>query len=119
MNTKLKLLRDLMADIVEDIDAGNSTENEAEIDAAIDMLSTLNHGIKRYSKRWLCDNILYCSESTFNNYLALGIIPKGQPGVGFKELSWSIKDMDDAIAYRKANSPKSIAYKDTKQSPEI
>ena len=113
MNTKLKLLRDLMAHIVEDIDSGNSTENEAEIDAAIDMLSTLNHGIKRYSKRWLCDNILHCSESTFNNYLALGIIPKGKPAVGFKELSWSIKDMDDAIAYRNANFPKDIANNHT------
>jgi len=112
MNTKLKILRDIMACIVEDIDAGNSTEDEAEIDAAIDMLSTLNHGIKRYSKRWLCDNVLRCSESTFNNYLALGIIPKGQPAVGFKELSWSIKDMDEAIAYRKANSPKSVVNKD-------
>lgn len=119
MNTKLKILRDIMAHIIEDIDAGNSSENEAEIDAAIDMLSTLNHGIKRYSKRWLCDNILHCSESTFNNYLALGIIPKGQSAVGFKELSWSIKDMDDAIAYRKANSPKSTVNNDAKQSPEI
>lgn len=108
MNTKLKLLRDLMANIVEDIDAGNSTESEAEIDAAIDMLSTLNHGVKRYSKRWLCENILHCSESTFNNYLALGIIPKGQSAVGFKELSWSIKDMETAIAYRNGKSPKLI-----------
>ena len=113
MNTKLKLLRDLMAHVIEDIDAGNSTENEAEIDAAIDMLSTLNHGIKRYSKRWLCDNVLHCSESTFNNYLSLGIIPKGKPAVGFKELSWSIKDMDDALTYRKANFPYSVANKDT------
>ncbi|MBO6075273.1 MAG: hypothetical protein J6P74_09115 [Paludibacteraceae bacterium] len=114
MNTKLKLLRDLMARIIEDIDAGNSSENEAEIDAAIDMLSTLNHGIKRYSKRWLCDNVLHCSESTFNNYLSMGIIPKGQPAVGFKELSWSIKDMDAAIAYRKGSSSAPVADKPSK-----
>lgn len=104
MNTKLKLLRTVLMELVEKIDAGNSTEDETEIDAAIEILSTINHGIPRYSKRYLCDNVLYCSESTFNQYLSIGIIPPGIKQVGFKELSWSIKDMDNAIKYRNNNS---------------
>lgn len=101
MNPKLKILRSLLQTAINDIDSGNSNENDDEINAAIDTLSILNNGIKRYSKRYICDNILHCSESCFNLYLSMGIIPNGYKEIGFKELRWSLKDLDKAIKYRK------------------
>ena len=105
MNTKIKLIRQLLAKTIEDIDNGNYDRSDDEINAAIDSLSLLNYGVKRYSKRWLCDNILHCSESCFNHYLSISIIPAGDKvGIGFKEKSWSINDMKQAIEYRKVKA---------------
>jgi hypothetical protein len=105
MNAKIKVIRQLLAQIIDDIDNGHYDRTDDEIDAAIDVFSTLNHGIKRYSKRWLCDNVLHCSESCFNHYLSIGIIPEGNKvGIGFKEKCWSISDMRAAIEYRKIKS---------------
>ena len=101
MNAKLKILRQLLQKTIDDIDAGNSKDDDESINAAIDVLSTLNNGIKRYSKRYLCDKVLHCSESCFNTYLSMGLIPDGYKEIGFKELRWSIKDMDKALEYRR------------------
>ena len=43
---------------------------------------------------------LHCSLSTFDNYIKLGLIPPGHKEYGFKELSWSEKDFDEATLYR-------------------
>lgn len=105
MNPKIKLIRQLLAQVIDDIDNGNYNRTDEEINVVIDSLSILNYGIKRYSKRWLCDNILHCSESCFNHYLSIGIIPAGDKvGIGFKEKSWSINDMKQAIEYRKVKA---------------
>ena len=78
MNAKVKVLRNVLQSVIDDIDDGKYDRTDAEIDAAIEVISLLNVGIKRYSKRYLCDNILHCSESCFNNYLTLGIISAGE-----------------------------------------
>lgn len=80
---------------INNIDAGNSNHTEEELDEIIEGLVKLNRGVKRISKAYACDKILHCSASTFDNYLKLGIIPKGHKEVGFKELSWSPKDFDE------------------------
>lgn len=54
-------------------------------------------GIKRISKREACERILHCSPSSFDNYIKLGLIPRGHKEYGFKELSWSEKDFDKII----------------------
>lgn len=100
MNAKLILLKKMLQKAIDDIDAGNSTDDDELINAAIDSVSTLNNGIRRYSKRYLCDNVLHCSESCFNTYLSMGLIPPGYKEIGFKELRWSKADMKDAIKYR-------------------
>ena len=35
------------------------------------------------------------SRATFDNYVRAGKIPKGEHAIGFKELSWSMKDLDE------------------------
>lgn len=74
MNAKVKVLRNVLQSVIDDIDNSKYNKTDAKIDVAIKVLSLLNLGIKRYSKRYLCNNVLHCSESCFNNYLALGII---------------------------------------------
>lgn len=100
INCRLRVLRILLEECINNIDAGNSNHSEEELDAIIKDLTKLNRGIKRISKREACERILHCSSSTFDNYLKLGLIPPGHKEAGFKELSWSEKDFDEATLYR-------------------
>lgn len=99
-STNINILRRVLLEAVDNIDKGNSNHTEKEIDDLIKSLTKINKGIKRISKRYACDYILHCSSSTFDNYLKLGIIPKGKHELGFKELSWSEKDFEKAVKYR-------------------
>lgn len=99
-NINLSIVRKLLEEAIRNIDAGNSNYTENELDAVVKDLIKLNRGIKRISKREACEKILHCSSSTFDNYLKLGLIPKGKKEFGFKELSWSEKDFDEATLYR-------------------
>ena len=94
------MLRNILAESIDQIDAGNSNKTEEELDEIISSMTKINRGIKRISKRYACEKILHCSPSTFTNYLELGLIPPGHKEVGFTELSWSEKDFDDATLYR-------------------
>lgn len=100
MNTQLRIIRNLLQESIENIDAGNSNYKEDELETIIKDLSKINRGVKRISKREACEKILHCSASTFENYVKIGLIPQGHKEVGFKELSWSEKDFDDATMYR-------------------
>ena len=100
LNRKLKILRELLQESINKIDAGNSNNSEEELEEIIKFMTKMNRGIKRISKREACEKILHCSSSTFDNYLKLGLIPSGRKEVGFKELSWSEKDFDEATMYR-------------------
>ena len=97
---KLSILKRLLQESIDNIDAGNSNFSEEELTNIIKDITKLNRGIKRISKREACERILHCSPSTFDNYLKLGLIPKGHKEYGFKELSWSEKDFDEAVMYR-------------------
>lgn len=96
----MRILKQLLQESIQNIDAGNSNHTEEELDEIIKNLSKLNRGIKRISKREVCERILHCSPSTFDNYLKIGLIPPGHKEYGFKELSWSEKDFDEATLYR-------------------
>lgn len=100
INARLRILKKLLEESINNIDAGNSNHNEKELDAIIKDLTKLNRGIKRISKREACEKILKCSPSTFDNYIKIGLIPKGHKEAGFKELSWSERDFDEATMYR-------------------
>ena len=90
----LRIVRQLLQEAIDKIDAGNSNHTEEELMIIIDELTKMNRGIKRISKRY------DCSPSTFDNYLKIGLIPPGHKEVGFKELSWSEQDFDEATMYR-------------------
>ena len=97
---KLNIVKRLLQESIDNIDAGNSNFSEEELTNIIKDITKLNRGIKRISKREACERILHCSPSTFDNYLKLGLIPKGHKEYGFKDFSWSEKDFDEAVMYR-------------------
>lgn len=92
----LKVIRELLLKIVDNIDVGNSNLTEDEALQAISYLKELTNKEKRLSK---CEAYRYLnvSRATFDNYVREGKLPKGQKQAGFKELSWSYKDLNDAI----------------------
>ena len=100
INCRIRIIRGLLEECINNIDAGNSNHSEEELDSIIKDLTKSNRGIKRISKREACERILHCSPSTFDNYLKIGLIPPGHKEYGFKELSWSEKDFDEATLYR-------------------
>lgn len=100
INVKLKILRKVLEEAINNIDAGNSNHSDDELDDIISSLTKLNRDIKRISKREACERILHCSPSTFDNYIKLGLIPRGHKEYGFKELNWSEKDFDKATLTR-------------------
>lgn len=110
INVKIRILRGLLEEAIRNIDAGNSNHTEEELSEIIDDLTKLNRGVKRISKTYACEKILHCSPSTFDTYVKLGIIPPGHKEVGFKELSWSEKDFDEATLnkVRKYSSKKGL-----------
>ena len=92
----LKIIRNLLLKIVDNIDAGNSNLSEEEALQAIDCLTKLTDREKRLSKYQACQ-YLNVSRATFDNYIREGKLPKGKKQAGFKELSWSQKDLDTFI----------------------
>lgn len=100
LNNKLIALKNVLAESINNINAGNCNHSEAELDEIISFLTKMNRGIKRISKTEACEKILHCSKSTFDTYVKLGLIPKGHKEPHFKELSWSESDFDEATLLR-------------------
>lgn len=97
---KIKIIREILQQIINNIDTGNTNLSEENCDIILEHLININEGVQRLSKQTVCDTILHCSTSTFDKYLALGLIPKGRKEKGFKELSWRKSDFTKAILYR-------------------
>lgn len=90
----LKVIRNLLLKIVDNIDAGNSniTENEA-IELAKVLQSYTDKTVKM-SKYQACQ-YLNVSRATFDNYVREGKLPRGKKEAGFKELFYTQKDLDE------------------------
>lgn len=90
----LKIIRNQLAKILNDIDVGNSniTENEA-VELAKVLQSYTDKTIKM-SKYQACQ-YLNISRATFDNYVREGKLPRGKKEAGFKELFYTQKDLDD------------------------
>lgn len=83
----------MLVKVIKDIDAGNSNISEKEALEIIEYLKVLSNKEKRLSKYASC-KYLNISRATFDNYIREGKLPKGRKDEGFKELSWSIKDLE-------------------------
>lgn len=92
----IKLIKKYLLQMVEDIDAGNSNITEEEALKLAITLKEYTDKTKRLSKYQACQ-YLNVSRATFDNYVRAGKLPKGKHEAGFKELSWSRKELDDFI----------------------
>lgn len=90
-----RIIRKLLQELIDDLDAGNTNINEEEAIKIANVLSEFrkDEGISKYSA---CE-YLNISRATFDNYVREGKIPKGKHEIGFKELRWYKKDLDKFI----------------------
>lgn len=106
MDTNIKILRDILAKTVENIDVGNCNATDEEIATAIESLNALNQNVYNITKRYACDRILHCAPSTFELYRTMGLIPEGKHDYGSNEVRWRKSDFDDALKYRRKHTDK-------------
>lgn len=92
----LKVIRSLLLKIVDDINASNSNISEGEAIKIVDSLKRFTDKEKRLSKYAACE-YLNVSRATFDNYVREGKLPRGKHEIGFKELSWSEKELDESV----------------------
>lgn len=92
----IKVIRNLLAKIIDNIDSGNSDIDEAE---ALEIAKTLQFYTdkdKKLSKYQACQ-YLNISRATFDNYVRAGLLPRGKKESGFKELFWTERELKDAL----------------------
>lgn len=87
----LKIIRNLLQQIIDDIDSGNSNISEKEQLDTIEFIQRLTS--KELSKIESAEYI-GVSRATFDNYIKENKIPRGHKRPGFKELSWNKQDLD-------------------------
>lgn len=101
----LNIIKNLLLKIIDNIDAGNSNISDEEAMEIIVTLRELTNKEQRVSKYQACQ-YLNISRATFDNYVREGKLPKGSHSAGFKELSWSKKDLDNFIKNSRDGSAK-------------
>lgn len=90
----LKVIKSLLEKIINDIDCGNSNITEDEAMEMIKVIKSYTDRTQRLSKYQACQ-YLNMSRATFDNYIREGKLPRGKKEVGFKELFWTQKDLDE------------------------
>lgn len=88
----LKILRDLLQKIINDIDCGNSNYEENDLIKLVDVLKEYTRK-DVYLSKYQAYTYLNMSRATFDNKVREGLIPKGKKVAGFKELMWNKKDL--------------------------
>lgn len=92
----LNIISKTLRSIADKIDEGSISSNPEETIQAMEALKVFVDKDRRLSKYQACQ-YLNVSRATFDNYVRAGKLPKGKHEAGFKELSWSKKDLDNFI----------------------
>ena len=87
----VKIVANLLRDLANKLDTGNSELSETE---AMDIMSILSHRVM--SKETACRYLNY-SKSQFDNYVRSKQLPLGRKRVGFKEKVWYQDELDTCI----------------------
>lgn len=94
----LKIIKELLLKVIDDIDSGNSKIPEEDELKIIESVQRLVNVETKFSKEQAC-RYLNMSRASFDNYVRKGLLPKGKKESGFKELFYTKKDLD-AFKYR-------------------
>lgn len=89
----LRVIRNLLLKIVDNIDAGNSNITENEAMELVRVLQSYTDKTIKMSKYQACQ-YLNISRATFDNYVREGRLPRGKKESGFKELFYTQRDLD-------------------------
>jgi predicted DNA-binding transcriptional regulator AlpA len=102
----INIIKKALLQLIEDIDVGNTNISEEEEIEVLKLIQKLrkDEGMSKYSAY----TYLNISRATFDNYVAEGKIPQGQKVIGFKELRWYKKDLDNFINQCKNDYQKEI-----------
>lgn len=86
------LIRSLLQNCIDRIDAGNSNLSAEEEIEIIELLKKYTNKDRKFSKYQAC-KYLNISRATFDKYIREGKIPKGKKEAGFKELFWKESEL--------------------------
>ena len=96
----LKVIKSLLERIINDIDCGNSNITEDEAMDIIKIIKSYTDKTQKLSKYQACQK-LNVSRATFDNLVREGVIPRGEKVIGFKELFWEEKTLDEVVKSRR------------------
>ena len=99
-----QVLATVLEDALKNVNAGNINISEEEASVIIDYLIMLNKGVATVSKAYACEHVLHITSNKFDYLIRKGIIPHGRKRLGFNELSWNLKNLDDAKRYLANNN---------------
>ena len=97
------LIRSLLQNCIDRIDAGNSNLSAEEETEVIELLKNYTNKDRKLSKYQACE-YLNMSRATFDNYIRDGKIPRGKKEAGFKELFYLESDLRKFIETYKHNA---------------
>ena len=92
----MPIIRQCLQSMIDRIDAGNSNLTQEESIKVIEALRGFTEKDIVLSKYQACQ-YLNISRASFDNYVRSGKLPQGRKQAGFKELSWTKKDLDEFI----------------------
>lgn len=92
----LKIIKELLVRIIDDIDAGNSDMTEEE---EIQVARFLNKTLRkdRPLNKYQAYTYLNISRAKFDNMVREGLIPRGRKVEGSRELRWYKKDLPKPV----------------------
>lgn len=88
----LQVIKKLLLQIVDDIDAGNSNADEKELMQIVSALRKYTRKDKSINK-YQAYTYLNISRAKFDNMVRAGLIPRGRKEPGSRELKWYKKDL--------------------------
>ena len=94
----LKVLRNLLQQIINDIDSGNSNISK---DQELEAIQLIQKFYSQDMSKLEAASYIGVSRATFDNYINNGWIPKGTKRMGFKELSWKQYDLDKFLEWKR------------------
>ncbi len=89
---KLNIIKSTLQQIINDIDTGNSSSSEEELDELLQYINKTTKVENKLSKYQEC-KYLNISRATFDNWIKDGKLPEGRKEQGFKEKFWYKRDL--------------------------
>ena len=87
----LKIIRNALKQLIEDMDSGNSYISESEQEELMDLIQKFSRNEMTKVEAY---NYIGVSRATFDNYVNKGLLPKGNKRQGSNTKYWNKQDLD-------------------------